>query len=178
MNTQAEPTTPGRRPMRIVVALVLALSIATLLPSLTVAADASPAPGTPAPPAPTLASAEAMCDSVGDLRLIVEFLRATDVEADGWLPVFVGVVAGLGEARDLVGSVGETYRPLLDDLIASLGSARVTVEQVREAETMGAGVAMIGEAITGIGNAMDALSLQLRDPCPIAASPAAETPAA
>ena len=88
---------------------------------------------------------------------------------DGWLPVFVGVIAGLSEARQLAASVGETYRPLVEDLIGSLEGLRSTVEELQELETIGARVADVGEAITDIGNAMDALSVQLRTPCPSAA---------
>jgi hypothetical protein len=97
--------------------------------------------------APQIAASQAACDSVTDLRLIVGFLRDTDIAVDGWLPVFVGTVAALSEARQLADSLGETYRPLFDDLI---------------------------EAITDIGNAMDAISVQLRTPCPVPSPDAAE----
>jgi hypothetical protein len=123
-------------------------------------------PGAGASLAPTLAPADAVCQSADDLRLIVGFLRDTDPSVDGWVPVLVGVIAGLSEARQLAGSVGETYRPLVDDLIASLEGLRATVDGLGDQGTAGAQLAAIGDAITDIGNAMDSLSLQLQAPCP------------
>ncbi len=102
-----------------------------------------------------------------DLRLIIGFLQEVDIEDDGWLPVIVGSIAGVSQARDLAGLVGETYRPLVEDLIVSLQDIRRTVEQLGEMETIGAQVAVIGEAITDVGNAMDDLSVQLRTRCPV-----------
>ena len=120
--------------------------------------------------------ADTLCDSAGDLRLIIGFLRDTDPSQDGWPPILVGAIAALSEARHLAGSVGETYRPLVDDLIVSLEGLRSTVEGLEESETLGARIASIGEAITDIGNAMDSLSFQLREPCPSAVPVASETP--
>jgi hypothetical protein len=170
------PTTssPGllRCPV-IALALVIATGLAVLPPSQLLAADPSPVPEVAASPVP-IATSQAVCDSVADLRLIVGFLRDTDVSEDGWLPVFVGTVAALSEARQLADALGETYRPLFDDLIASLEGLRATVDELAELETTGSQVASIGEAITAIGNAMDALSVQLRTPCPVPSPDAIE----
>jgi hypothetical protein len=116
---------------------------------------------------PTLAPAEAACQSASDLRLIIGFLRDTDPSVDGWAPVIVGVIAGLSEARQLAGFAGETYRPLVDDLIISFEGLRMTLDEVGGEATAGAQLAAVGEAITAIGNAMDALSVQLQTGCPI-----------
>ena len=75
-------------------------------------------------------------------------------------------IAGLSEARQLASFVGETYRPLIDDLIISLEGLRMTLDEVGGEATAGAQLAAVGEAITAIGNAMDALSVQLQTGCP------------
>jgi hypothetical protein len=113
-----------------------------------------------------MAPSQALCESADDLRLIVEFLRGTDVDEDGWLPILVGAIAGLAEGRTLAGLAGETYRPLVDDLIVAFQALRSAVDGLDGSETAGAWVAAVGEAITEIGNAMDALSTELRTPCP------------
>jgi hypothetical protein len=115
---------------------------------------------------------------VANLRLIIQFLRDTDVAEDGWVPVFVGTIAALSEARQLAGSLDQTYRPLVDDLIGTLEGLRSTIADLDELETVGTQVAVIGEAITDVGHALDALSVQLRAPCPTGAPEAAATPAA
>jgi len=107
-----------------------------------------------------------MCASAADLRTIVGFIQGTDVEADGWVPLLVGALAGASEARGLVGLVGETYRPLVDDLVTSLQDLLSITDELRELDTLGSKVAQVGEAITQIGNDMDALSAALREPCP------------
>jgi hypothetical protein len=107
-----------------------------------------------------------MCSSGEDLRLIVEFVRGTDAETDGWLPIFVGVVAGLAEARTLLGETDAAYRPLVEDLIVSLQDLFAIVDQVRGLDTLGSQVAAVGEAITAVGTSMDALTVALREPCP------------
>jgi hypothetical protein len=162
----------------IVIALVVVAGLAWLLPSRLVAAEPSAVPLTsiaPASPTSTMAPVEAMCESAADLRLIIAFLRDTDVSEDGWLPVFVGTIAALSEARQLAGSVDQTYRPLLDDLIGTLEGLRSTIADLDELETVGSQLAVIGEAITDIGLAMDALSVQLRTPCPMGAPESAPT---
>jgi hypothetical protein len=146
--------------------LVIATSFSATLPSWGMAAESSPVPATMASPEPSLTPALAACESAADLTLIVEFLRGTDVSEDGWLPVFVGAIAGLSEARQLAAVVGDAYRPLVDELIVSLEGLRTTVEEFGDQATIGAGVVAIGEAITGIGIAMDALAAQLATPCP------------
>lgn len=152
----------------LMMALGLAFVVAamSLGPSRLVGADASPQPSPDSSPAAAMTPADVGCDSLDDLRLIVEFLQGTDVGEEGWLPVFVGVVAGLSEARQLADALGETYRPLVDDLIAALEGLAAAVSALRESETIGSGIAAVGGAITDVGNAMDALSVQMRTPCP------------
>jgi hypothetical protein len=156
------------------VAATLAIAFAASMPMGLTAAEPSPAPsGSPSESAaPALASVppgEAMCESVADLRLIVEFVQGTDIEADGWLPVFVGVVAGLSEARALLALVDETYRPLVEDLVSALESLFAIVDQLQGIESIGSRVAAVGAAITAVGGAMDELSVALREPCPTSA---------
>jgi hypothetical protein len=76
------------------------------------------------------------------------------------------VDAALGEAQLLAELVVDEYQPLVEDTIVALQELRDVGEQVREQETLGAGIATIGEAITEVGEAMDALTLGLREPCP------------
>jgi hypothetical protein len=165
MSTPSIAAAPrGLKPI-IVLALAAAL---TILPAAgLLAADATETVEPAATTEPSLSPAQAACDSADDLRLIVGFLRDTDVEEDGWVPLLVGVIAGLSEARTLAGLVDEAYRPLVDDLIVSLQGIRTTVDELGGLETTGARIAAIGETITDIGNAMDALSTQLRTPCPV-----------
>jgi hypothetical protein len=160
----------GRRPT-FVVTLALILSAAAMPAGLR-AADPSPmSSGDPAAAAasalPSVPAAEAMCASAADLRTIVDFIQGTDVEADGWVPLFVGALAGLSEARTLVELVGETYRPLVDELVASLEDLLSITEELSQLDTLGSQVAAVGEAITAVGNDMDALSTALKDPCPV-----------
>lgn len=159
------PISDVRRP-GVVLALVLIVSLSLASPAAALGAEGSAVPEAAASPVPTLTPAEALCESATDLRLIVQFLQATDVSEDGWLPLVVGAIAGLSEARTLAGLVGDTYRPLVDDLVVSLQDLRVTVESLEGMATVGAQIAAIGEAITDIGNAMDALAIQLRTRCP------------
>jgi hypothetical protein len=166
MITHTASTTCIARGLIVGLALVLAASFSAVLPSGLLAAESSPMPETAASPEPTLAPAEAACESVEDLRLIIDFLRGTDASEDGWLPVLIGVIAALSETRQLANLVSETYRPMVDDLTGSLQDLGSTVDELRELETTGARLASIGEAITDIGNAMDALSVQLQTPCP------------
>ena len=119
-----------------------------------------------------------MCESVSDLRLYVGFTRDQSVKEDGLLPVLVGVVASISEARTLAGLVDETYRPLVDDLIASLEDLHTAVRGFRDQGTVGAGLVQLGEGITSVGATMDALSAALREPCPVEAPGASGPPAA
>lgn len=163
----ARPAVPGAtRGLKTTIALTLAVSLMAVLPAGLLAQDSTEAADATAAAEPTIAPAEAACESAHDLGLIVEFLQDTDVEEDGWLPVLVGGIAGLSEARTLVGLVGETYRPLVNDLVVSLQDVRSTVDELGEMETTGAQIAAIGETIADIGTAMDALSTQLRTSCP------------
>jgi hypothetical protein len=142
------------------IALALAASLMVALPAgLLAADDVESAP-------PSVEPAQAACESAGDLELILGFLQDIDVEDDGWVPVLIGGIAGLSEARTLVGFVGETYQPLLDDLVVSFQEIRVTAEELSEMETTGAQIAAIGETVTEIGISMNALTTQLRANCP------------
>jgi hypothetical protein len=134
-------------------------------PAASAAAIASPAPKT-------------MCESVSDLRLYVGFVRDQSIKEDGLLPVLVGAVAALGEARTLQPLVHETYRPVVEDLIASLQGLQAAVREFRDAGTVGGGLVQVGESIIGIGTAMDALSAALKEPCPVEAPDASGPPAA
>lgn len=166
MNTQTASTTGIARGRIIVLALIIVAAFGSVLPSGLLAVESSPMPEAVASLEPTLAPAEATCQSADDLRLIASFLRDTDPSVDGWVPVIVGVIAGLSEARQLAGFVGDTYRPLVDDLVISLEGMRTTLDEVGGEATAGAQLATVGEAITAIGNAMDALSIQLQTGCP------------
>jgi hypothetical protein len=110
--------------------------------------------------------AEAMCDSLANLRLYVGFVRDQSVKDDGLLPILVGVVASLSEAHTLAGLVGETYRPLADDLVTSLTNLKVAVRTLFDQGTIGAGLVQLGAAITDVGTKLDTLSAAIREPCP------------
>jgi hypothetical protein len=162
-----KPAAPGAtRGLKTTIALTLAVSLMAALPAGLLAQDSTRAAEDTASVEPSVAPAEAACESADDLGLIVEFLQDTDAEEDGWLPVLVGAIAGLSEARTLVGLVGETYQPLVSDLIVSLQDIRVTVDGLDDMESTGTQIAAVGETITDIGNSMDALGAQLRTSCP------------
>lgn len=138
-------------------------------PSAEPAASGAPAdPGAP----------KTLCESASDLRLYVGFLRDQSISEDGFLAVTVGAVASISEARTLAGLVGETYRPLVDDLIVSLGDLQTAVRGFRDQGSVGGGLVQLGEAITSVGTAMDALSIALREPCPVETPAASEAPLA
>jgi hypothetical protein len=162
-------TRPARRlerqGLRTALALTIAVSLMATVPAGLLAQDPTEAANATVAAEPSLAPAEAACQSADDLGLIMGFMLSIDVEEQGWVPVLVGTIAGLAEARTLVGLVGETYQPLVNDLIVSLESIRSTVGELDEMETTGARIVAIGETITGIGIAMDALSTQLRTSC-------------
>jgi hypothetical protein len=166
MNTD---TVTRRRLSAVLAVLVLAAAAAAsaVLPLAAVAADPSPEPTAVSSPGITMPEGETLCQSADDLRLIVGFLREASFSEDGALPFVVGVIAGLSEAQTLAGLANETYGPLVGDLTGALGELRTTVEARGESGTAGAQIAAIGEAITAVGNAMDALSLQLQTPCPL-----------
>jgi hypothetical protein len=147
-------------------ALTLAVSLMAALPAGLFAQESTEAAEDTASAEPSIVPAESACESADDLELIIEFLQDTDVKEDGWLPILVGAIAGVSEARTLVGLVGETYQPLVSDLIVSLQDIRVTVDELDDMESTGAQIAAVGETITDIGNSMDALSTQLRTSCP------------
>lgn len=170
MDTTEPPSKrPARRPSGLL-ALILAVTTIPVLSAGSFAAESSAPPGGEPSAMPSLSSAEAACASADDLRLIVQFLRDTDTSVEGWLPILVGAIAGISEARELVGLLGDAYGPLVDDLIVSLEDLLSIAEELRGQATVGAQVAALGEAITAVGNAMDALSLALQEPCPVASA--------
>lgn len=172
----AHPASAGRASRAPVIVLTLAALLASANPLAATAADPSPDPGAPASPDAMTQGGTALCESADDLRLIIGFLRETSISEDGVIPVAVGVIAGLSEARTLVGLVDETYRPLVEDLVTSLQDLQTTVDTLGEAGTLGAEISSIGRAITDVGDAMDALALELRDPCPVEAPMATAAP--
>jgi hypothetical protein len=147
-------------------ALLLAGASAAAVPGALLAAEPSSSPGAVTSAQPSLTAAEAACASADDLRIIVGFLRETDPSVDGWVPVVVGAIAGLAEARDLLSLTGDAYRPLVDALVVSLQDLLSITDELRGLDTIGSQVAAVGEAITAVGTAMDALSVALQDPCP------------
>ena len=48
---------------------------------------------------------------------ILEFIQDSVDQEAGLIPVGIGVIAGLSEANTLISLVGETYQPLVEDLI-------------------------------------------------------------
>jgi hypothetical protein len=119
-----------------------------------------------ATPSASLTPAEAACASADDLRVILDFTRES-VESDrGLVPVGIGVIAGLSEARNLADLVGDVYRPLVEDLIVSLQDLRDIIGDLDEIDTVGSKVAAVGEALVDIGDALDELGVQLRTGCP------------
>ena len=143
-----------------VLMLVVALLSVSAVAVPVAAQDASPEPSA----SPT--SAEAACQSASDLEIILGFVRDSVEAESGLIPVGIGAVAALSEARTLVELVGETYRPLVEDLIVSLQDLRATIGDLDTLDTAGAKLAVVGETIVDIGNAMDAVSMQLRTGCP------------
>jgi hypothetical protein len=146
---------------RVVVAmLLLALVALPLMAASVLAQDESPAPTASVTPA------EAACSSADDLRVILEFTRESVESERGLIPVGIGVIAGLSEARNLAGLVGDVYQPLVEDLIVSLQDLRDIIGDLDEMDTAGSKVSAVGEALVDIGDAMDELGEQVRTGCP------------
>jgi len=164
------------RPCIVLILVVAALAAWATQPRVR-AADPSAAPVATGSPVAS-ETPRTMCESLADLRLYVGFLRDQSIDDDGLLPVLVGAVASISEARTLASLVSETYRPRVDDLVASLEALQTAVRGFRDQGTIGAGLVHLGEAITGVGTAMDALSAALREPCPVEAPGASGSPAA
>ena len=159
--TNTPKTTAWPEHARVVVAmLVLALAALPLLVAPVAAQDET------AEPTASLTPAEAACASADDLQVIVDFLRGSVESEAGLLPVGIGVIAGLSEARILVDLVAEVYRPLVQDLVVSLQDLRDTLGDLDELDTAGSKVSAVGEAVVDIGNSMDELGMQLRTGCP------------
>ena len=158
IDMRSTATRPQRA--RVVVAmLLLALISLPALAGPVAAQDESAAPAA----SPT--AAEQACASADDLRLILEFTAESLESESGLVPVGIGVIAGLSEARTLAGLVAETYRPLVDDLIVSLQDLRDSLGDLDELDTAGSKLATVGESIVEIGNAMDSLAVQLQTGC-------------
>jgi hypothetical protein len=166
MNEHPTLLTRFSRGPSFLLALLLAAASVAVLPWGLLAAEPSSSPESAGSVQPSMAAAEAVCASADDLRLIVGFLRDTDTSTDGWVPVVVGAIAGLAEARDLLGLAEDAYRPLVEDLVVSLQDLASITDELRGLETAGAQVAAVGTAITAVGEAMDALSVAMRVPCP------------
>ena len=141
--------------------IALCLSIATImtlaLPAALLAQDEEQAERT---------TEEAICQTSSNLRLIVGFLQDTSVSEDGVIPVVVGGIAGINQAREMADLVGDTLRPLVEDVVVSMQGLRDVSDEITEDQTLGAKVAVIGESIVEIGESMDALGLQLQERCP------------
>jgi len=176
MHASASSLARVTRPSIVLILVVAALAGGVTQPRVR-AADPSAGPVASGSPVATEAP-KTMCESASDLRLYIGFLRDQSIKEDGLLPVLVGAVASISEARTLAGLVNETYRPLVDDLVASLEDLQTAVRGFRDQGTVGAGLVQLGEAITGVGTAMDALSGALREPCPVEAPGASGLPAA
>ena len=156
------PHTSARSaPMRI-----LALTLMVALINLSALAAPVAAQDDEADPSGPPTSAEAACQSVSDLEVILGFVRDSVEAESGLLPVGIGAVAALSEARTLVGLIGETYQPLVEDLIVSLQDLRDTIGDLDALDTAGAKLAAVGATIVDIGNAMDAVAIQVRAGCP------------
>jgi hypothetical protein len=164
------------RPSIALILVVAALAGGATQPRVR-AADPSAGPAASGSPVASEAP-KTMCESMSDLGLYIGFMRDQSTKDDALLAVLVGAVASLGEARTLAGLVGETYRPLVDDLVASLQDLRTAVRGFRDQGTVGAGLVPVGEAITRIGTAMDTLSVALHEPCPVEAPGSSGMPAA
>ena len=166
-------------PATLRLAAVLVVAVLTVSACRTVTSETA-APGATTPPPSETAAAGAtadagssptpvnktMCQSGEDLAVDVAFLRSIDVSEDGVLSLIVGVDTALGEAQLLADLGVDEYRPLVEDTIVALQDLRDVGDDARDQETIGAGVAIIGEAITDVGEAMEALETQLREPCP------------
>lgn len=115
---------------------------------------------------PTATPEPTICSSAEDLRGSIARLRETDLSEVGVLGLLVTVDVAIEAARTLAASVGEVYRPLTQDVITSLQGLRTTLDELGDQPTLGASMTSIGEAIVEIGQAADALEVQLRTPCP------------
>lgn len=143
-------------------------TLETAEPSAT-ATTAVQSPATSAPdeagslPSPAY---KTMCQSGKDLADDITTLRALDVSEDGVAGLIAGVDTALAEAKTLADLVVDEYKPLVEDTVVALQQLRDVGQELQGKETLGAGVATVGTAITEVGVAMDALETQLRQPCP------------
>ncbi len=152
-----------RRPETILKSLALALTLLFVAAACSVlppglfavepAVTASPQPPT-------------VCERGADLRLAIEDLGAVELSETGVLGLLITVEIAVNEARQFGTAVGDEFGPLVADLQTSLQGLQTTLEGMGDEPTLGAKVASVGESITQIGNAMDALAVQLRTPCP------------
>jgi hypothetical protein len=166
MDTQRARKARIPRSLILLITLMIVAAVSGLSATGAGAAEPTGDPAASGSPLPSAAPEVLLCESAADLRLIIGFLQETSISEDGMVPTIVGVIAGLHEARQLVGFVDAAYRPLVEGLVTSLQGLRTTIDGLGDEATLGAGIASIGEAITAIGLAMDELAVALREPCP------------
>jgi hypothetical protein len=116
-------------------------------------------------PSPTPIT-KTFCESGADLSTDIDFLSSVEVSEDGLLTLIVSVDVALGEARTFTELASQEYGPLVADLVLALQDLRDLAQELEGQETLGSAITVVGETITEIGEAMDTLSMQLRDPCP------------
>jgi len=165
MDTNARSRSTVLRVSLLVIGLLFVAGACRSLPPgvLAPAAEATPATTAEASAVPIT---KTLCESSADLQVDIEFLRSMELSEDGLVTVLIAADTALDEAHLLADLVAEEYRPLATDLALSLEGLRTTVDMLDREETAGASIAAIGESIVEIGEAMDALTLQLREPCP------------
>jgi len=115
--------------------IVVTLLIALL--SLSALASSVAAQEESSAPAATPTAAESACASAEDLAFVISFIGDSIESESGLVPLGIGVVAAVGE----------------------------TMGALEDLDTAGAKLASTGEAVADIGNAMDALTVQLRTRC-------------
>jgi hypothetical protein len=157
METTRRPLAGGSSARILVLCLSIAMLMTLALPAALVAQDEA---------TDEMSSDQAICETADNLRLVVGFLQDTSISEDGVIPVVIGGIAGVSQARELADLVGDTLRPLVEDVIVSMQGLRDIGDEMTDEQTLGAKVAVIGESVVEIGESMDALGLQLRERCP------------
>ena len=110
----AQPATVAHGARAVLASLLLVAATFSISGSGALAAEPSAEPSVMASSSPAATSAEAMCQSVSDLGLIIGFLRDTSLSEEGVVPLVVGAIAGISEGQQLLGLVDENYRPLVE----------------------------------------------------------------
>ena len=172
-HSPSSPVRINRPGIALLLSVALWLTASLALPLGVTAQSEAPSEAPAASEAPPT-----MCQSLANLRLYVGFVRDQSPGEDGLLPILVGVVASIAEARTLAPLVGDEYRPLVEALVGSLDDLRSAVRGFGDAGSVGAGLVAVGESIVGIGTSLDALSLALREPCPDASPAPVASPTA